>query len=145
MPKTNFRKDCSSGIFTLTKLLLFSWLRFNIWCKCLSESANHIWKQVSVSCTLPRRIQLSEKIILSQKQMENDGFVPPNSTNKWTKCGDLKATFEKKSSSSRSENRFTFWKSRSFAKSIWKRFFHFSISTKLWWEVWVWRKTILES
>ena len=63
----------------------------------VSESRDQNWKQVSVSCTLPRRKHLSEKITGSQLQIENDGFTPPDSTNnKWTKFGDLKAVFEGK-------------------------------------------------
>ena len=83
-------------------LLLFG-LRLKIWCKCLSESTNHIWNQVSVSCTLSKtkQLQRSEKIIPSQIRVKNsfansnwtffqkfpsqihfekDGFTPPNST-----------------------------------------------------------------
>ena len=70
MPK---RKDRSLGKATVKKLLLLFGIRLQKWCKNLSESTNHIWKQVGVCCTLPKtkKLQLSEKIIPSQIQVEN--------------------------------------------------------------------------
>ena len=41
-----------------------------ICCECFSESENHIWKQVSVSCFSPKTIAF-ENVNCSQNQIEN--------------------------------------------------------------------------
>ena len=78
--KKKFEKKHSLGNFTTKKLLPIFRLPLNIWCKCLSESRNHICKQVSVSGTLPRTKQLSEKVSRSQNHLENDIFLFSKST-----------------------------------------------------------------